>query len=203
MGDISLLAGSPGDAAEHYATAVDLARMCSDTVWCGAALSGLASAKVGPSLVYTCPCLATQDSHAPQLNPDCSGVPMEHALLHQPGHIRHIQVLEACLRSGAMRSTAASASGDAGARNPAIARVQAEDAASAASRASSGFGGRVFWSLLRQVSGLDNDIRALLADSRSVLRRRSVLPLMVRPMADCCRGRGCRLDALFKAYVSS
>ena len=47
MGDVSLLAGSPGDAAEHYATAVDLARMCGDTVWCGAALSGLASAKVG------------------------------------------------------------------------------------------------------------------------------------------------------------
>jgi hypothetical protein len=50
MGDMSLLAGSPGDAAEHYATAIDLARMCADLVWCGAALSGLASAKVGFAL---------------------------------------------------------------------------------------------------------------------------------------------------------
>ena len=46
MGDMCLLAGSAVDATEHYATAVDLSRMCSDTVWCGAALSGLATAKV-------------------------------------------------------------------------------------------------------------------------------------------------------------
>lgn len=114
------------------------------------------------------------------------------------------QVLEACLKSGAMRSTAASAGGDAAARNPAIARVQAEDEASAASRASSGFGGRVFWSLLRQVNGLDSDIRALLADSRSVLRRRSVLPLMVLPQL--LQGEGVRFahsaQALWHAQSS-
>ncbi len=46
MGDVSLLAGSPADAAEHYLTAVDLARTCSDTAWHGTALAGLASAKV-------------------------------------------------------------------------------------------------------------------------------------------------------------
>lgn len=46
MGDVSLLAGSPADAAEHYLTAVDLARTCSDSAWHGAALAGLASAKV-------------------------------------------------------------------------------------------------------------------------------------------------------------
>lgn len=38
----------------------------------------------------------------------------------------------------------------------------------------------MFWTLLRGVAGLDPDIRALLADARAVLRRRSVLPLMVR-----------------------
>ena len=185
MGDISLLAGSPGDAAEHFATAVDLARMCSDTVWCGAALSGLASAKVGPLLVV--------QSQAESLagSSQLARSSVLHTVRHQEACMRHMQVLEACLKSGAMRSTAASASGDAAARNPALARVQAEDEGSAASRISSGFGGRVFWSLLRQVTGLDNDIRALLADSRSVLRRRSVLPLMVLPTADCCRSKTC------------
>ena len=90
------------------------------------------------------------------------------------------QVLEACLKCGALRSAAASASGaDAGQRNPAIARVQTEESGSAGSRASSGYGGGVFWTLLRQVTGLEADVRALLADARSVLRRRSVLPLMV------------------------
>ncbi len=86
------------------------------------------------------------------------------------------------MKCGALRSAAASGSGsgDAGARNPALARVQAEEAGSAASRASSGgYGGGVFWALLRQVAGLEADVRALLADARSVLRRRSVLPLMV------------------------
>ena len=98
-------------------------------------------------------------------------------------------------------STASAASGDV--RNPAIARVQAEDGGSAASRASSGFGGRVFWSLLRQVSGLDNDIRALLADSRSVLRRRSVLPLMVRPTAGYCRAVAADTMLFMRARVMS
>ncbi|KAK9837091.1 hypothetical protein WJX81_002340 [Elliptochloris bilobata] len=46
MGDISLLAGSPSDAADHYATALELARTSSDAVWAGAALEGIASAKV-------------------------------------------------------------------------------------------------------------------------------------------------------------
>ncbi len=63
--------------------------------------------------------------------------------------------------------------------HPTIARLLAEDAGSAASRASSGFGGSEFWASLRQVTGLDAEVRALLADARSVLRRRIVLPLMV------------------------
>ena len=45
MGDISLLAGSPSDAADHYATALELARTCSDAIWAGAALKGIACAK--------------------------------------------------------------------------------------------------------------------------------------------------------------
>lgn len=65
-------------------------------------------------------------------------------------------------------------------RHPAVARVQAEDAGSAGSRGSSGFGGPEFWASLRQVVGLEAEVRALLADARAVLRRRSVLPLMVR-----------------------
>lgn len=46
MGDFSLLAGSPGDARDHYQTAADLARASSDFVWAGAALEGLAHARV-------------------------------------------------------------------------------------------------------------------------------------------------------------
>ena len=46
MGDFSLLAGSPADAADHYNTASELSRICNDSVWCAAALIGMANAKV-------------------------------------------------------------------------------------------------------------------------------------------------------------
>ena len=48
MGDYSLMAGSPADAADHYQTSVDLARACSDSIWLGAAIEGLAHAKARP-----------------------------------------------------------------------------------------------------------------------------------------------------------
>ena len=50
MGDVSLLAGSPTDAIEHYTTAIDLSKACGDVVWTGAAIAGVASAKVGSRL---------------------------------------------------------------------------------------------------------------------------------------------------------
>ena len=46
MGDYSLLAGSAVDAADHYQTAADLARACNDFIWLGAAIEGLAHARV-------------------------------------------------------------------------------------------------------------------------------------------------------------
>jgi len=46
LGDYSLLAGSPGDAMDHYQTAVDLGRASSDFIWAGASLEGLAHARV-------------------------------------------------------------------------------------------------------------------------------------------------------------
>ena len=46
MGDVALLAGSPVDAIEHYTTAMDLSKACGDVVWTGAALAGIANAKV-------------------------------------------------------------------------------------------------------------------------------------------------------------
>ena len=46
MGDYSLLAGSPVDAADHYNTAAELSRISSDYIWCAAAFIGLANAKV-------------------------------------------------------------------------------------------------------------------------------------------------------------
>lgn len=46
MGDYALLSGSPLDAAEHYATAVDLARVSQDWVYVAAASEGLISAKL-------------------------------------------------------------------------------------------------------------------------------------------------------------
>lgn len=78
-----------------------------------------------------------------------------------------------------MRSATSSSGMEAQPRHPAVARVQAEDAGSAGSRGSSGFGGPEFWAALRQVVGLEAEARALLADARTVLKRRSVLPLMV------------------------
>lgn len=102
-----------------------------------------------------------------------------------------LQVLESCLKSGALRSAAPVAGGEAQPMHPTIARLQAEDAGSAASRMSSGFGGSEFWASLRQVNGLDADVRALLADARSVLRRRIVLPLMVGHSCACGSFLGC------------
>lgn len=46
MGDVALLAGSPNDALEHYATASELARTSGDFVWAGAAFEGLAQSRV-------------------------------------------------------------------------------------------------------------------------------------------------------------
>ena len=58
MGDISLLAGSPSDAADHYATALELARTSSDAIWAGAALEGIACAKAravaAPHAIHAC-----------------------------------------------------------------------------------------------------------------------------------------------------
>ena len=62
-----------------------------------------------------------------------------------------LQVMEACVESGALRGGHNHANQDSMARNPAVARLQAEDASSVDSRGSSGFGGTDFWEALRQV----------------------------------------------------
>ena len=46
MGDFSLLAGSPTDAADHYGAAIELARNSMDHIWLAASFIGLANAKV-------------------------------------------------------------------------------------------------------------------------------------------------------------
>ena len=46
LADISLLAGSPADARDHYTTAAELGRVSNDWLWTAAALQGLANAKV-------------------------------------------------------------------------------------------------------------------------------------------------------------
>ncbi len=46
MGDLSLLAGSPEDAYEHYREAFSLCKAAGDTLWCGGAMEGLAAALV-------------------------------------------------------------------------------------------------------------------------------------------------------------
>lgn len=47
LGDWCLLAGSPKDAMEHYASCTEIAKMSGDVVWSAAALEGLAESKVG------------------------------------------------------------------------------------------------------------------------------------------------------------
>lgn len=73
-----------------------------------------------------------------------------------------MQVMEACVESGALRKGHNHANSDSSARRPAIARLQAEDASSVDSRASSGFGGLEFWDALRQVKHRPPDPVALL-----------------------------------------
>ena len=63
-----------------------------------------------------------------------------------------LQVLEACVESGALRGGHGHTESESTARLPAIARLQAEDTSSVDSRASSGFGGVHFWDALRQVT---------------------------------------------------
>ena len=63
-----------------------------------------------------------------------------------------LQVLEACVESGALRGGHGHTESESTAHVPAIARLQAEDASSVDSRASSGFGGVQFWDALRQVT---------------------------------------------------
>lgn len=46
LADISLLAGSPADAHDHYSTAAELCRVSNDWLWTAAALQGIAHAKV-------------------------------------------------------------------------------------------------------------------------------------------------------------
>lgn len=46
MGDVALLAGSPLDAADHYTTAAELARVCMDHVWSASAMEGYLAAKL-------------------------------------------------------------------------------------------------------------------------------------------------------------
>ena len=53
LADISLLAGSPADAEDHYTTAAELCRVSNDWLWTAAALQGLAHAKVS-SVAWSC-----------------------------------------------------------------------------------------------------------------------------------------------------
>jgi hypothetical protein len=46
MGDVALLAGSPLDAADHYTTAAELARVCMDHIWSASAMEGYLAAKL-------------------------------------------------------------------------------------------------------------------------------------------------------------
>lgn len=66
LADISLLAGSPADAQDHYSTAADLARVSNDWVWAAAALQGLAQAKVSlhPRQLHIPPTLDLTSMHA-------------------------------------------------------------------------------------------------------------------------------------------
>jgi hypothetical protein len=129
-----------------------------------------------------------------------------------------LQVLEACVESGALRGGHGHTESESTTRVAAIARLQAEDTSSADSRASSGFGGVQFWDALRQVAcsesakfsqdylagvtfdpgpaslsmfisqlqvkGLESEVRYHLTEARIVLRRRSVIPLMVCPFIE-------------------
>ena len=54
MGDFSLLAGSPTDAADHYGAAIELARNSNDHLWMAAAFMGMANAKVNPHFAASC-----------------------------------------------------------------------------------------------------------------------------------------------------
>ena len=54
LADISLLAGSPADAQDHYTTAAELCRVSNDWLWTAAALQGIAHAKVRTIPLFSC-----------------------------------------------------------------------------------------------------------------------------------------------------
>lgn len=54
LADISLLAGSPADAQDHYTTAAELCRVSNDWLWTAAALQGIAHAKVWTIPLFSC-----------------------------------------------------------------------------------------------------------------------------------------------------
>ena len=104
----------------------------------------------------------------------------------RPGVCTLAQVLDACLSSGALRSLSlpsAESPPESPPRNPKVAQLQAQEAAtatsSAASHASSGFGGSAFWAALRDVEDLERDVRDLLGEARTILRKRGALSLLV------------------------
>lgn len=101
-----------------------------------------------------------------------------------------LQVLDACLSSGALRSLSLptlDSPPESPLRSQASLELQAEEVStagtSAASHFCSGFGGPAFWAALREVEGLEQDVRELLAEARQVLRRRGALSLVVRGAA--------------------
>ena len=70
-----------------------------------------------------------------------------------------VQVLEACLTTGALRNTRVPTLPKSPmSPDKRIARLQAEEASSATSRGSSHFGGHQFWGALRN-TGLEREVR--------------------------------------------
>eukprot|EP00883_Tetradesmus_obliquus_P010940 jgi/Sobl393_1/3671/SZX73191.1 len=57
-GDWALLAGSPRDAFEHYKSGMELSRAAGDAIWFGAAVEGLAHARVLEALIAARPAAA-------------------------------------------------------------------------------------------------------------------------------------------------
>ena len=185
MGDYALLSGSPLDAAEHYSTAADLGRVSQDWIFAAAALEGYLSAK----LLH----------EAMSRN---AFVPSEYSVFHNEEQWRTPPPDQEVINSNKSSSqqevvlSPKSSRRDVGAsyaidKNSAIAVSEAIDSDETKDPTliaeidedifenNDPFSRKSFWNALRCCKDVIGEVDTILEESRSAIRKRGALGLMV------------------------
>jgi hypothetical protein len=185
MGDYALLSGSPLDAAEHYSTAADLGRASQDWIFAAAALEGYLSAK----LLH----------EAMSRN---AFVPSEYSVFHNEEQWRTPPPDEEIINSNKSSSQQEAAlSPKSSRREVGTSSATDKDSASAVSEGidsdetkdstlimaideeifenNDPFSRKSFWNALRCCKDVIGEVDTILEESRSAIRKRGALGLMV------------------------